>query len=162
MRWTAADALLALAAAGCGATGAARNPSPAYSPGVIEEPITAVIAAALDADRRLESADSLWAKDATVVANGELRTGPPRFAGVEAGGEVAISSSRLEVRQSLVWVYLEYRWLSMTSGLAREGKATILLTPRADGSGWRIVHAHSSTAGSQGAGEPGSQRAPAP
>src|ERR1051326_8457018 len=83
---------------------------------------------------------------------------PPRLAGVEPGGEVAISSSRLEVRQSLVWVYLEYRWLSMTGGLAREGKATILLTPRAGGSGWRIVHAHSSTSGARelgswGAGE---------
>jgi hypothetical protein len=147
MRWTAADALLALALAGCRGAGAVRSPSPAYSPGVIEEPVTAVITAALDADRRLESVDSLWAPDATVIANGELRTAPPRFAGVEAGGEVAISSSRLEVRQSLVWVYLEYRWLSMTGGLAREGKATVLLTPRPDGSGWRIVHLHSSTPG---------------
>ena len=157
MRWTAADALLALVAAGCGATGAVRNPSRAYSPGVIEEPITAVITAALDADRRLESADSLWAPDATVIANGELRTAPPRFAGIEAGGEVAVSSSRLEVRQSLVWVYLEYRWLSMTGGLARVGKATVLLTPRADGSGWRIVHAHSSTSGARELGSWGAR-----
>jgi hypothetical protein len=119
-----------------------------YSPGVVEEPVSAVIAAALEADQRLEPADSLWDPDATVVANGERRTAPPRFAGVEPGGEVAISQSRLEVRQRLVWVYLEYRWLSVTSGVAREGKATVLLTPRADGSGWRIVHLHSSTPGS--------------
>jgi hypothetical protein len=149
MRWTAADTLLVVIAAGCGGRGAVRSPSPAFSPGVIEEPITAVITAAFDADQRLEHADSLWAPDATVIANGERRPAPPRFAGVEAGGEVAISSSRLEVRQSLVWVYLEYRWLSMTGGIAREGKATVLLTPRGDGSGWRIVHAHSSTSGTR-------------
>jgi hypothetical protein len=115
---------------------------------VVEEPITGVLTAAVDADARLEAADSLWDPDATVVANGERRTGPPRFAGVESGGEVAISSSRLEVRQTLVWVYFEYRWVSMKDGLAREGKATVLLTPRPGGSGWRIVHAHSSTPGS--------------
>ena len=145
MRWTAADALLALVAAGCGATGAVRTPSPAYSPGVIEEPITAVITAALDADRRLESADSLWAPDATVIANGELRTAPPRFAGIEAGGEVAVSSSRLEVRQSLVWVYLEYRWLSMTGGLAREGKAALRARGPEAGGGFHVGRAWSPT-----------------
>ncbi len=150
MRWTAAEVLLALAATACGGAGQVRAPAPSYSPGVIEEPITAVLTAALDADQRLQSADSLWDPEATVIANGERRTGPPRFAGVEAGGELAISSSRLEVRQSLVWVYLEYRWLSLTNGTAREGKATVLLTPRTDGAGWRIVHLHSSTPGGGG------------
>ncbi|HEV8598721.1 MAG TPA: nuclear transport factor 2 family protein [Gemmatimonadales bacterium] len=106
--------------------------------------MTAVLAAALAADARDEPADSLWERDATVVANGELRSVPPRFAGIAASGEVAITSSRLEVRQSLVWVYLEYRWLSLRDGTARDGKATVLLTPRTDGGGWRIVHAHSS------------------
>jgi len=117
------------------------------SPGVVEEPITAVLTAALQADGRNEPADSLWDSQATVVANGQLRAGPPRFAGIAAGGggEVAITSSRLEVRQSLVWVFLEYRWLSLRDETAREGKATILLTPRADHAGWKIVHAHSSS-----------------
>jgi hypothetical protein len=115
------------------------------SPGAVEEPITAVLIAALDADRRLSPADSLWESDATIIANGEQRYAPPRFAGVEPGGEVAITSSRLEVRQSLVWVYLEYRWLSVQDGIARAGKATVLLTPRTGGAGWRIVHLHSST-----------------
>jgi len=105
------------------------------SPAAVEEPITAVITAALNADRRLESADSLWDSNATVIANGVQRFQPPRFAGVDSGGEVAITSSRLEVRQSLVWVYLEYRWLSMKDGVAREGKATVLLTPRQGGGG---------------------------
>jgi hypothetical protein len=115
------------------------------SPGVVEEPVSAVLTAALNADSRAEAADSLWDRDATVVANGALRLGPPRFAGIGTGGEVAITSSRLEVRQTLVWVYLEYRWLSLKDGAARDGKATVLLTPRSEGVGWRIVHAHSST-----------------
>ena len=76
----------------------------------------------------------------------ERRLLPARcFAGIDAGGDVAITSSRLEVRQSLVWVTLDYRWISMMEGIAREGKATVLLTPRENG-GWRIVHLHSSTA----------------
>lgn len=115
------------------------------SPAAVEEPITAVLTAAFLADSRFESADSLWDKEGTVVANGQLRFGPPRFAGIARGGEVAITSSRLEVRQSLVWVYLEYRWLSVKDGVALDGKATVLLTPRPDQSGWRIVHSHSSS-----------------
>ena len=115
----------------------------------MEEPVTAVLTAALAADGRFEAADSLWSPDATVIANGEPRDGPPRFAGVARGGEFAITSSRLELRQTLVWVYLEYRWLVMQTGVAKEGKATVLLTPKPNGLGWVIVHAHSSTPGTR-------------
>lgn len=127
-----------------------------FSPGVVEEPVTAVLLAALDADRRMATADSLWDPEAMVIGNGQLRYAPPRFAGIEPGGQVAITSSRLEVRQTLVWVYLEYRWISVADGLAREGRATVLLTPRNDGGGWKIVHLHSSSASEQGsaAGNP--------
>jgi hypothetical protein len=141
--------LLLLLVPGCG-SGTRGSAAPAVtvpgvlSPGTVEEPITAVLVAALEADRRLASADSLWDEDATVVANGALRDAPPRFAGVGAGGEVAITASRLEVRQSLVWMFLDYRWISVQEGVAREGKATVLLTPRESG-GWKIVHLHSST-----------------
>lgn len=145
MRWTRGSPSPLVVAAAC--AGAQPAPAPILSPGVIEEPITAVLTAALDADRRMATADSLWDSEATVIANGELRYAPPRFAGVEPGGEVAITSSRLEVRQTLVWVYLEYRWLSVKDGLARDGKATVLLIPRAGAGGWRIVHLHSSTSG---------------
>jgi hypothetical protein len=137
--------LLLVLLAGCGKGPVA--PAPVFTPGAVEEPVTAVIQAVLDADRRMATADSLWDSDATVISNGELRYAPPRFAGIEPGGQVAITSSRLEVRQALVWVYLEYRWISVSDGVAREGKATVLLTPRNTGGGWRIVHLHSSSPG---------------
>ena len=138
-----APLLLTIACSG-GAAAPANTP-PQYTPGVVEEPITALLVAALDADRQFATADSLWDPEATVVANGSSRYAPPRFAGIDAGGEVAITSSRLEVRQSLVWVYFDYRWISVKEGIAREGKATVLLSPRAEGAGWRIIHLHSST-----------------
>jgi hypothetical protein len=118
----------------------------AATPSSLEEPITAVVAAALDADRRLEPADSLWDPEATIIAGGVERYAPPRFAGVEPGGEVAITSTRLDVRSALAWVYVEYRWISLTEAVAREGRATVLLVPRADGRGWTITHSHSSVA----------------
>ena len=127
----------------CGGSPVSR--SAVFSPGLVEEPVSAVLTAAMAADSRGEPADSLWHPEATIVADGEVRFEPPRFAGVGAGGQAAISSSRLEVRQSLVWVYLEYRWLSMKNGAAKEARATVLLTPRPEAVGWRIVHAHSST-----------------
>ena len=143
MRWTRVSPAILLLAACAGAKQA--GPAAILTPGSVEEPITAVLTAALDADRKMQNADSLWDAEATVVANGELRYAPPRFAGIEPGGEVAITSSRLEVRQSLVWVFLDYRWISVRDGVAREGKATVLLTPRTLGTGWRIIHLHSST-----------------
>jgi hypothetical protein len=136
-----ASALLCLAAC--------RHPTPAAAPSLspfqIEEPVTATIAAALSADSRGERADSLWDPEATVVADGDIRDEVPRFAGVGKGGQVAITQSRLDLRQTLAWVYFEYRWSELNAGLVREGRATVLLTPGPNG-GWKIVHAHSSTA----------------
>jgi hypothetical protein len=120
-------------------------PAPSLSPFQVEEPVTAALAAALAADGRGERADSLWDPEATVIADGDIRVDVPRFAGVGAGGEVAITESRLDLRQTLAWVYLEYRWSELKAGLVREGRATVLLTPGKNG-GWKIVHAHSSTA----------------
>ncbi len=146
MRWTPNSLSILLLAGACGVRPSAPAGSPpVYAPGVVEEPITAVLIAALDADRQFTTVDSLWDPEASVVANGTPRYAPPRFAGIEARGEVAITSSRLEVRQSLVWVYFDYRWISVKQGMARDGKATVLLTPRAGG-GWKIIHLHSSTA----------------
>lgn len=147
MRSIASSALaVALALGGCTTTVTRTPVVEAATPSSLEEPITAVIAAALDADRRLEPADSLWDPDATIIAGGVERYAPPRFAGVEPGGEVAITSTRLDVRSALAWVYVEYRWISLNEAVAREGRATVLLVPRADGRGWKITHTHSSVA----------------
>jgi hypothetical protein len=136
-------ALLILLLAGCAR---ATQSAPVLSPGVIEEPVSAAIQEAFAADSRFESADSLWESSATAIADGQYRYEAPRFAAVGPGGQVAITSSRLEVRQSLIWVFLEYRWVPRREGEAiREGLATLLLTPRPDRPGWRIIHAHSST-----------------
>jgi hypothetical protein len=146
MRSTPGSLLGVLCAAACAGTTAPPRPVPqVYSPAMVEEPITAVLTAVLDADRSFATVDSLWDPEATVVADGTLRYAPPRFAGIGAGGDVAITSSRLEVRQSLVWVFFDYRWISVKDGTASEGKATVLLTPPPGGVGWRIIHAHSST-----------------
>jgi len=138
-------ALLLVVACG-GRSGAPPGAPPVYDPGTVEESITAVLVAALDADRQFTTVDSLWDPEASVVANGSPRYAPPRFAGIDLGGETAITSSRLEVRQSLVWVSFDYRWISVKEGTAREGKATALLIPRTGG-GWRIIHLHTSTSG---------------
>ena len=144
MRWTRGR-LFALGVLGACAS-SPRNTAMVLSPASVEEPVTDVLIAALDADGRMAPSDTLWTPDATAIANGALRYAAPRFAGLAPGGDVAITSSRLEVRQSIVWVTLEYRWLSMKEGTARQGRATVLLTPRPDGGGWRIIHAHSSVA----------------
>ncbi len=121
-----------------------RLPAPDFSPSQAEEPISALIQAAFEADARGEPADSLWAPDATVVADGELRDEPPRFAGVGTGGDIAITQTRLDLRQRVAWLYLEYRWSELKAGAIREGRATVVLTPGGDDR-WRIVHAHSSS-----------------
>ncbi|MGQ0701915.1 MAG: hypothetical protein ACT4PM_02130 [Gemmatimonadales bacterium] len=143
MRIVPASLALFVLSSGC-ASGGPRT-VPVLSPTQVEEPVTAVLMAAFAADCQRQHADSLWDRDATVVADGELRHAPPRFAGVGLGGEVAITASRLELRQRLAWIYVEYRWSQLQAGLAQEGKATVLLVPRESGPGWVIVHAHSSS-----------------
>ena len=134
-----------LVVAACAGTSARPARTPTLTPTQIEAPVTDIIEAAFAADCLLAEADSLWAPDAVVVADGRLRFAAPRFAGVGPGGAVAITTSRLEVRQSLAWVYLEYRWSELKAGLVREGRATVLLAPAPEGTAWRIVHAHSSS-----------------
>jgi hypothetical protein len=105
-----------------------------------------LVQAALSADARLEPAGSLYAEEATTVANGVARQLPPRYAGLAPGGDVAIITSRVVVREQLAWVMVEYRWVSTAEGAAREGVATFVMTPaEPGGAGWRIVHAHSSS-----------------
>lgn len=105
-----------------------------------------LVGAALAADARLEPATPLYAEGATAIANGEVRHFPPRYAGLAPGGEVGVTSSRVEVREGVAWALVEYRWLSTAEGTAREGVASFVLVPAGGGGvGWRILHAHSSS-----------------
>lgn len=133
--------------AGCGS--AARQATSTVSVVVEQAPdesLLDLISAALAADARLEPASPLYAEGATVVANGEARHLPPRYAGLMPGGEVSVGTVRTEVRPGVAWATVEYRWVSAAEGTAREGMATFVLVPAgAGGAGWRILHAHSSS-----------------
>ena len=146
MRWTAGSPALLTLLLACGQaappvqTGA--PPLPAESPAA--DLLTDLAIAALAADARLDPADSLFDPDAEVIADGRRRPVPPRFAGVEAGGQIVVGSSRVDVSRNFAWALLEYRWLAPGQNLIHEGKATLVFALGADGRSWRITHAHSS------------------
>lgn len=108
-----------------------------------EAEVSAIITGALEAEAQGQNADSLYSSSAVIVVNGRTRSAAPFFAGVGTGGEVAISSSQLEIQTGLAWGLVEYRWNSR-EGVTREGRATIVLRPGSDGR-WRIQHVHSSS-----------------
>ena len=129
-------------------TGCAQQRLPearALAGGASEAEIVQVVERAMEADGRLEAADSLYAPYATVIADGTLRRRPPRFAGVAEGGEVAITSTQLQTRGSTAWTSVEYRWTSDRSHRAQGGRASLVLVPAQGRTGWWIVQAHSST-----------------
>lgn len=98
----------------------------------------------LASEAKLEEPDSLFAEDAVVVADGELRYGVPRLAGVGLGGQLQVVTTRTSVQGSFVWGVLEYRWLpSFENDALRIGIATVIIARTRDGA-WRIVHLHSS------------------
>lgn len=126
------------------ACGGARAPMlPVDTPVATDDRLSDLVTVALQADAREDPADSLYTSDALVIADGEVRYGTPRYAGVEGPGTVAVTATRLEVRGSLAWVQAEYRWVSSAGDRAREGRVTLVLSPDAKGA-WRIRHAHSS------------------
>jgi hypothetical protein len=100
---------------------------------------------ALEADAQARKADSLYAPYATIIANGELRRGTPRYAGVRADGEIAITNTRLQIRGNAAWGDAEYRWISDRSSRAEVGRASFVLVPAQSRDGWWIVQVHSST-----------------
>ena len=108
-----------------------------------EREVSAVIATALADEAAGISTDTLFMPSARIVVNGRNRTESPLFAGIGTGGQVAISSSQMEVRPNSSWGLVEYRWESR-DGAAREGRATFVLTQVAPGQ-WRIQHVHSSS-----------------
>jgi hypothetical protein len=101
---------------------------------------------ALEADSRSQPADSLYSAHAVVIAEGRLRRLPPRFAGIGAGGEVAITNTQLEIRGTAAWGDVEYRWESGRSNRAEVARASFVLMPAQGRRGWWIVQAHSSVA----------------
>jgi ketosteroid isomerase-like protein len=93
------------------------------------------------ADRK---ADTLYASDAVVLGNARMRLAAPRFAGIGGAGtgRVTITAANATVSGGLAWVLVDYRWISSTDQRAEVGRATVICERR--GSGWKIVHAHSS------------------
>ena len=138
-------ALVALLAGCGGGAGPAVAPSTRLSDPDAEQQVSSVLEAAVTGDPKGTAADSLYSPASTVIGNGTLRLATPRLAGVQPGGASAITSSEVTVREGVAWAVVEYRWLSTEQNLVRLGRATFVLAPRRGGSGWWIVHAHSST-----------------
>lgn len=105
-----------------------------------------LITASLQADAAGDNADSLYLPGAIVIADGHRRDLPPRYAGVEPGGAVAIGGMQVAVRDRLIWAVVDYRWYSTEDNVARQCQATVLLSPPDGTRGFRIVHLHSSIA----------------
>lgn len=113
-------------------------------PLVTDESLPDLLTRALEADAALAPAQGLYEERAEVVANGERRFVPPRYAGIGAGGTVAVTSTRVEFRGTIAWAMVEYRWLSGSLSRAAEGRGTFVLVADTSGA-WRIRHAHSSS-----------------
>lgn len=136
--------------AGCGGR-PATNPTPAFTVQVLEADSIAhaLVQRAFDADARLANPDSLYVPDAEIIVNGAPRADAPRFAGVAAGGSVQLGSSRFAVTGNYVWGTIQYRWVPGEVGKRMvDGWATLVIA-RVKERGWRILHAHSSTAPEQ-------------
>lgn len=143
MRWIRADLALCALLAACGTTPPAAAPHPALAQAA--DALTELATQALEADGRMETPPDLYAADADLIANGRRHPAAPRYAGVEAGGEVVVGSVRVDVVDAVAWASVEYRWLAHDQNLIREGRATLLFLRTADRTGWRIAHGHSST-----------------
>lgn len=106
--------------------------------------LTDLIEAIVTGDAKGVPNDSLFSPMGTVVANGQIRFSPPRFAGVQLGGESAVTSSQLTVREGVAWAALEYRWFNSELTQVRVGRASVIFVPRPKG-GWWVEQLHSST-----------------
>lgn len=106
---------------------------------------TGLVRRALAADAAATPADSLYADQVEIFADGEVRTEAPRLAGLRPGGSVQVAQSRSGVTGQFVWTTIAYRWWPGTGGGALvEGRATFIIGRQRDGA-WRILHLHSST-----------------
>lgn len=140
----AAGTFLSLTLVACG--GARQMPRVAAGPApvVVQTALVRLITSAFEADARLDSADSLYAPAATIVSSGRPVLSIPRFAGIEAGGQIEVSVNELQVRPGLAWALVDYSWSRIGIPQTREGRATVVLAPAPTRSGWWIIHVHSS------------------
>lgn len=105
--------------------------------------VDALVRAALQLDAgSSRAADTLYASDATVFANGRMRFAHPRFAGISYGGRIALGSSSVTVEGRWAWAVVDYRWIGSQPNQIESGRATVVCVRR--DKGWRIIHAHSS------------------
>jgi len=137
-----AGAVLLILGAACAQQ---RVPESGVLAAVNEAELNRVVEGALVADAELDSADSLYAPFANVVADGMVRRGPPRYAGVSEGGEIAITTTQLQTRGTTAWGSVEYRWTSNRTHRVQGGRASLVLVPAQGRDGWWIVQAHSSS-----------------
>ncbi|HEX9393462.1 MAG TPA: nuclear transport factor 2 family protein [Gemmatimonadales bacterium] len=105
------------------------------------EIIDGIVRAALQLDAALNrAADTLYATDALVVANAQVRLSAPRFAGVTYGGRMTVAAAAVTLEGRFAWALVDYRWIGARQ--AEAGRATFILEDRPGG--WRIIHVHSS------------------
>jgi len=115
------------------------TPAARGSPNRVEAIVRQAILADAAGDR---TADTLYTSDAMVVANARTRLGTPRFAGIGAGGHVAVAAASVMLQGHFAWATIDYRWISATQNQVEVGRATFICEEKREG--WRIVHAHSS------------------
>jgi ketosteroid isomerase-like protein len=146
MRWIGNSVPLLLLLAGCGRPGPATPPSPAVTPqtATVADRLAELAAGTLAADALIEQADTVFLPEADVIADGRRRNSAPRFAGVDPGGQVVVTSTRVDVAGNFAWALVEYRWMAPGQDRIREGRATLVFVSREGGAGWRIAAAHSS------------------
>lgn len=131
----------------CSPSTPAGTPSPAarLADPDAEAYVSAVLEAVVVGDTRPAAVDTLFVSGATIIANGNNRISAPRLAGVMYGGQAAITTSQVNVRQDMAYASIDYRWFSDDRSEVRLGKATLVLAPARGGSTWKVVQMHSSS-----------------
>lgn len=142
-RWGAVLGLLTIACAPSPPTSAPAPGTRLADPDA-EAYVSAVLEAVVVGDTRLGAVDTLFVPGAVIVANGSNRVSAPRLAGVQYGGQAAVTTSQVNVRQDVAWAAIDYRWFSENRSEVRLGKATLVLAP-ARGRTWKVVQMHSSS-----------------
>lgn len=139
--------VLALAAllAACAPKQQAVGPAPRLADPNAEARVTTTLEALVVGDPHGPITDTLYAPGATVIANGATKLSGPRLAGVSFGGQAAVTSSQVNVRQDVAWATIDYRWFSEDKSQVQLGKATLVLAPGKSGT-WKVVQLHSSAA----------------